>query len=327
MMRLRRFTENSCLCGNERCCCSLPPCEDQSALRGCDKEQRDRLSDRSTSQSSYDDIEVDDVLPSSPRSLSPSSTPGSGEELPSKPPYSYNAMIVMAIRKAPSRKISLKGIYDYITDNFPYYRHKHGWKNSIRHNLSLNKCFVKVPRHYADPGKGNYWTVDPSYDNMEIGATSGKLCRRPTPGRRHSLPETGSAGLMTSPGFGGPVSFVSVPVHSVWPPQPSSAIPFHGMTPSSSMPHLIPAAPGYQIAPAGGALTSTIAGPGAHASSPAPPLQFGPHVTATPLSPLSPNGSMSLPRMASSPSASYFSFVHPAFVQAIPVHLSPRPAS
>ncbi|EPY84874.1 hypothetical protein CB1_000436046 [Camelus ferus] len=111
-----------------------------------------------------------------------------------RPPYSYSALIAMAIQSAPLRKLTLSQIYQYVAGNFPFYkRSKAGWQNSIRHNLSLNDCFKKVPRDEDDPGKGNYWTLDPNCEKMfDNGNFRSKRKRRGEASRENPLSGTWS---------------------------------------------------------------------------------------------------------------------------------------
>ncbi|KAJ1669741.1 hypothetical protein EV182_008621, partial [Spiromyces aspiralis] len=86
-----------------------------------------------------------------------------------RPPYSYTALIAQAILASQHRRLTLREIYDWISTHYPLICKGPdvGWQNTIRHNLSLNQCFHRIPRAELPSdvstklrGKGSYWTVD-----------------------------------------------------------------------------------------------------------------------------------------------------------------------
>ncbi|KAJ3042597.1 Forkhead box protein J3, partial [Rhizophlyctis rosea] len=78
-----------------------------------------------------------------------------------KPQYPYSTMIAFAIKTSPQQMLTLNEIYVWFEENYPYFKTAPpGWKNSIRHNLSLNPGFVKTARPVHEPGKGSYWALD-----------------------------------------------------------------------------------------------------------------------------------------------------------------------
>lgn len=148
-----------------------------------------------------------------------------------KPQHSYIGLIAMAILSSPESKLVLSDIYQHILDNYPYFRTRGpGWRNSIRHNLSLNDCFIKAGR--SANGKGHYWAVHPAnVDDFRKGDFRRRKAQRKV--RKHmglAVDDEGNDSpspppLSVTPPPGLP------PLAPFWPPTPTSVFaPIPGIT-------------------------------------------------------------------------------------------------
>ncbi|KAJ7284479.1 hypothetical protein C8J57DRAFT_995442, partial [Mycena rebaudengoi] len=97
------------------------------------------------------------LAPGQPVSLWSFPNPPNGEQ-----PSPLPLLIKLAIHGSQTGKLTLQEIYAELSHRFAWFQeHPNGpWKNSIRHNLSLNKVFKRIPRPVTERGKGCYWALD-----------------------------------------------------------------------------------------------------------------------------------------------------------------------
>lgn len=153
-----------------------------------------------------------------------------------KPNHSYATLIAMAIVRSPQRRLTLSQIYKWISDTYSYYRGDNtGWQNSIRHNLSLNKSFVKQERPKDDPGKGSYWSIEPGTEHTVL---------KEKPSRKSAAPTGENMPVMSTR------LEPSQPQPQLRPPcMPELMLPPQLAAPQSILPAL-PPQPSQQLAPA-----------------------------------------------------------------------------
>ncbi|KAG0062486.1 hypothetical protein BGZ89_010624 [Linnemannia elongata] len=116
-----------------------------------------------------------------------------------KPDISYSHLILHAISQSPNERLTLREIYAWIETRHPFYRDAPtGWQNSIRHNLSSSKAFIKLERIKNDSGKGCFWALHEDAHEI-LAASSNKKGRKSLADHDDSLPAASSSSIASPP--------------------------------------------------------------------------------------------------------------------------------
>lgn len=143
---------------------------------------------------------------------------------------SYIGMIATAILNSPETKLTLAGIYSFMEEHFQHILStRPGWKNTVRHNLSLHDCFVKG--EIAAEGKGRFWRIHPNYfDQFKDGKFNKNILQNVKPSFYHSMANYRLIGREDVGSF--PMRY-----------------PFHGSTWTTGLYPLVPSSYPYQTLP------------------------------------------------------------------------------
>ncbi|KAG0344319.1 Forkhead box protein J2 [Podila humilis] len=166
----------------------------------------------------------------------------------SKPAHSYSYLITTAIQGSPNQQMTLNEIYEWVMEHYPWYKTAvNGWKNSIRHNLSLNKAFRREPRPPSEPGKGSYWRLDPEHKHHVLGEGG-----NPVPGGGSGMVRNNnrnsrrsSAGQRGNSSRGSSRRATSDPTPHPMPTTPGQPVPEIPLTPVP----VLPKRPGHEADP------------------------------------------------------------------------------
>ena len=163
-----------------------------------------------------------------------------------KPNLSYASMIVLAIDSVPERQMTAREIFVYMQKQWPnaFRSWQVSWKNSVRHNLSMNDCFAKVKKEAGKKALGHKWTLTGEWQVMFL-----RQCEERDYRQSRFPPDSG---LRPEQGPPNPA-----PVTVAQPPHPSQPDMFHVSGPSEGPSGLVPGDPTYGHQEASGEFTSS----------------------------------------------------------------------